>query len=227
MQQIILCKVTSRNRPNELIKCICTYLTYASNPVKLKWLFTFDENDAAYNNPTFLRLLSCIIPTAIVCFGKSNNKIHAFNRDINNCDALGQWDIIISISDDQLAEVTGWDDMIRAVMPLDLDASIWAYDGDQKNHNTMEIVGRTYYERFGYLYHPDYLTSSCDIEATEVAQKLGKQVLIDRCIIKHYNPLYYAGQSHMNAADETYHLGDGNHIADRATYLRRKAAGFP
>jgi len=43
---------------------------------------------------------------------------------------------------------------------------------------TLPILDRVYYERFGYIYHPDYLHMFCDQEMTAVAHMLGKAVTL-------------------------------------------------
>ena len=60
----------------------------------------------------------------------------------------------------------------------DTDGVLWFFDGWRKDLNTLCIIGRKYYERFGYIYHPDYKSFWCDAEFTEVANKLKKQVLL-------------------------------------------------
>lgn len=218
--KIILCKVTSRGRPNELIKCIKSYLDLAHNPTALKWLFSFDVDDEKYASLSFTDSIAHLIPGCSIAFGKSNSKIHAINRDMEHFDKMNDWHILVNISDDQLAEVEGWDKDIRETMPNDLDASLWYFDGRQERLNTMEIVGRKYYERFNYIYYPEYKSFFCDNEAHEVAESLGKLIKTGRCIIKHYH-YNWTNATHMKR-DDTYIKAEKHWSHDETLYKQRK-----
>ncbi len=216
----LLCKVTSRDRPKELIKCIKTYIDLCNNKDSLIWLFSFDSNDYKYNNVEFVNEIKSLIEFPIIIFGNSVSKIDAINRDVK---FIPTWDILVNISDDQLAEVKGWDEEIINYMPENLDASLWFNDGHQNRLNTMEIVGRKYYDRFRYIYHPLYKSFFCDNEAQDVAIKLGKLIKIDKCIIKHYHYLW--GNSHMKK-DETYIKCDSDWNCDKELFKTRKELNY-
>lgn len=186
--KIILAKVTSRDRPNKLINCISEYLRLASNPTAIKWLITLDFDDQSCNNLKFIEKLKTLVPEAYISFGKSNNKIHAINRDIEAYTSANEWHILLNISDDQLPIVQGYDQIIRDTMPNDLEYSLWFGDTWQWRINTMEIQGVNYYKRFNYIYHPSYKSFYCDNESTEVAMKLGKLIKTNKVIIKHVHP---------------------------------------
>lgn len=222
--KIILCKVTSRGRPTELITCIKSYLDKAHNPTALLWLFSFDVDDEKYASLSFTDSIAHLIPNCTIVFGKSHSKIHAINRDIEHFDKMNEWDILVNISDDQLADVEGWDKDIRETMPNDLDASLWYFDGRQTKLNTMEIVGRKYYERFGYVYYPEYKSFFCDNEAHEAAESLGKLIKTNRCIVKHYH-VGWAKETHMTH-DETYKRAEVHWAHDENLFKQRKANGF-
>lgn len=218
----ILCKVTSRGRPQELIKCIDTYLNLCENPNNLKWLFSFDKDDLLINNSEFIDLLYSKINSPIIIFGESSSKIDAINRDVNIYG--GDWDILVNISDDQLAECNGWDTQIITNMPETLDFSLWFYDGHQHRINTMEIIGRNYYDRFKYIYFPEYKSFYCDNESTDVAIKLGKMKKIDICIIKHYHYAWMQN-THMTK-DETYIKADRYWQHDSELFKKRNAMNY-
>ena len=59
----------------------------------------------------------------------------------------------------------------------DTDGVLWFNDGFQGNRlNTLCILGKKYYERFNYIYHPDYISLYCDEEQTNVARNMNKMV---------------------------------------------------
>lgn len=197
----ILCKVTSRSRPSELLYCIENHLNLASDPTALTWLFTFDTNDDKYNSVAFCDSIAHIINGDVhFVFGDSVSKIDAINRDVNEFE--GHWDILLNVSDDQIPIIKGWDSIIRDSMPNNLDASLWFSDGWQHRINTQEVIGRTYYQRDKYIYHPGFKSFFCDNLSTMVAQKRGCLLKKDQCIIKHFHP-GWSKESHMKL-DEVY-----------------------
>jgi hypothetical protein len=71
----------------------------------------------------------------------------------------------------------------------DTDGVLWFNDGYQGNRlNTLCILGKKYYDRFNYIYHPDYISVWCDNEFMDVANLLGKQIYFDDIIIRHEHP---------------------------------------
>ena len=151
-------------------------------------------------------------------FGKSESKIDAVNRDLN--DFKKEWDIIVLLSDDMVPVCLGFDDIIRNKFNEhypDFDGVTWFNDGFQKNRiNTLCILGKKYYDRFNYIYHPDYKSLYCDNEFTDVANRLGKQKYFDVVIIEHrhfsignnrerYDQLYMRNDSLMKSDEIVYH----------------------
>jgi hypothetical protein len=76
---------------------------------------------------------------------------------------------------------------MKEVYP-DTDGVLWFFDGWRKDLNTLCILGRKYYDRFGYVYHPEYKSFWSDAEFTDVATILNKQTFIDKVIIRHLHP---------------------------------------
>jgi len=156
--------------------------------------------------------------------GASESKIHAVNRDINEFDE--PWDILVVASDDMWPVAKGWDTIIRNDMAKhfpDLDGMLWYPDGFQKRITTMPIMGRRYYNRFGFVYHPSYRSFWCDNEQTAVAQAHGKIVYIDQQLFEHRHP----GNHGTAKRDETYRRADPDKPADKLNFQRRRLAGFP
>jgi len=103
-----------------------------------------------------------------------------------------------------------------------LDHVLWFNDGFQGNNlNTLCILGREYYNRFGYIYHPAYVSLFCDNEFTMVAQKLRRQTYIDRVIIRHAHPIIIkTDYDSLYAHNETFFA------KDRDTFISRAFSGF-
>lgn len=216
-------KFTSRERPKQLIDCVQKYLDLASDTSKMIFLFTFDASDPTVTEEFCKTLPSPFKRTFIsVTQGENQNKIEAINRDIDGLPI--HWDILLNISDDQLPQVKGYDDIIRTSMPDDLDASLWFHDGWQKKINTQEILGRKYYSHFNHVYYPGYKSFFCDNEATEIAAHLGKIRIFSECIVKHFHPGW--DRSLNGKRDDLYIRNDQHWNHDEELYKRRKVVNF-
>ena len=176
---MLLIKFPSRSRPSKLLYAYEKYISLAKNPEKIKTIISLDSNDSTINQE-LLEKLQKIHSKTQICIGESLGKIGAVNRDMEHA---GDYNILLLASDDMIPEYPGYDDLLREKMSVhfpDTDGVLWFNDGFQKhNLNTLCILGRKYYERFGYIYHPSYKSLWCDNEFTEVAQRLNKQVYFD------------------------------------------------
>jgi hypothetical protein len=217
MSKVILMKVTSRERPHSLIQCVNRYIELANNTNDMVWLFSFDTDDQL-TTP----IINQLPKNSEIVFGHSENKIHAINRDVNNFGS--NWDILLNISDDQLPVVKGYDETIRNFMPDHLDVSLWFNDGWQTRINTQEILGRKYYERFNYIYNPEYKSFFCDNESTLIAEKLGKLIKTNQHIIKHFHPGWDKTQKQRQ--DNLYTKNDKYWNEDQETFNKRKSINF-
>lgn len=221
-KKIILMKVTSRGRYEKLKTCVTKYLTYANDANNMFWLFTIDEDDETFKYEDFRMFLEVLgIKKFCIPTGNSNSKIHAVNRDIAFLEA--NWDILLSISDDQIPTLFGYDDIIRDAMPDSLDYSLWFSDGHQDEINTQEILGVNYYKKQGYVYYPEYKSFFCDNEATIVAEKSGKFFKSPLTIIKHFHPVWGANEFAEN--DALYQRNDTFWEHDQNLFNQRKNDG--
>ena len=216
----IVVKFPSRGRPEKLISTLKLYVENAGDASKLFFVITLDSDDPDVTYE-LISNLKAIHKGLRVDIGISGSKIKAINRDLST---LPPFDILLLASDDMIPVVKGYDDIIRRSMKRvypNTDGVLWFNDGFQKNTlNTLCILGRKYFERFGYIYHPDYISLWCDNEFTEVADRLKRQTYIDRVIIRHEHP-----DNGLGRFDETYvkNFSDGS---DKLTYERRRKRGF-
>lgn len=158
-------------------------------------------------------------------YGKSLSKIHAVNRDMDHVKDK-DWNVLLLASDDMIPQVKGYDQIILDKMAEhypDTDGVLWFNDGFVgKRLNTLSIMGRKYYDRFGYIYNPEYTSLFCDDEFMHVSQMLNKVTYFDECIIKHEHP--------MNGAsvpmDSLYRKNERFYQQDKAVFERRKAMNF-
>jgi len=164
-----------------------------------------------------------------VVYGKSESKIHAINRDLNNVGEywsdVADWDIVMVLSDDIRMTMPSWDEVIRMEMQIKFpqgDGYLHFQEKDTKRLlNVMEIMDRTYYERFGFIYHPSYKSLWCDNEKTELAKMLGRYKYIENEIFVHENPVYG-----YQPRDEMFDAQQALWGEDEQNFLARKAIRF-
>lgn len=185
----ILVKFPTFNRPKQFFNTLYEYYKKASNRNKMYFLVSIDSNDSSMNNETVLNGIKTY-PNIEVIIGESKSKIDAVNRDLDKINY--EWDIVLLASDDMIPMVNGYDNIIRNDMVenfKDLDGVLWYNDGHQQDKlNTLSILGKKYYERFGYIYYPEYKSGYCDNEFTKVSKILNKVKYFDRVIIEHQHP---------------------------------------
>lgn len=219
---MLLIKFPSRSRPEKLLYAYEKYISLAKAPEKIKSIISLDLDDPTATQDLFDKLMK-IHPATTICVGPSLGKIGAVNRDMDKAE---EYDIILLASDDMIPEYPGYDEIIRTNMTHhfpDTDGVLWFSDGFQKqNLNTLCILGRKYYQRFGYIYHPAYKSLWCDNEFTVVASNLRRQIYFDTVIIRHYHPVITKGP-----ADQLYVENEKYFNEDRQTFMKRRSNNFP
>ena len=154
-------------------------------------------------------------------YGNNKSKIEAINADLDNVD----FDILLLASDDMIPVVKGYDTIIKNNMSKlypDTDGVLWFNDGYQGNKlNTLCILGKKYYDRFGYIYNPEYISVWSDNEFMDVGNILGKQTYFDEVIIQHQHPDWGFGERDMVHTNNLV-----NESKDRQTYIKRKEKNF-
>jgi len=184
----------------------------ADNMSNIQIIVSIDDDDNMMDTYSLK-----IHPNVTVCKGSPNGKVDAINRDIPD---PATFDILLLASDDMIPIVKGYDTIIRDSMKQfypDSDGVLFFNDGFQESKlNTLVICGSKYYQRFGYIYHPDYKSLYCDNEFTDQATRLGKQTYFHQVIIRHEHP--YNLKTNV---DDLYWHNDTFMNVDRATYERR------
>ena len=182
----LLIKFPSRGRPGKFMRVFNMYRNMLSEKRDVSFLLSFDEDDATMNNFGMKNWFKSLGKNVHVHFGHSKTKIEACNADL---DKAPDFDIILLASDDMIPVQDGYDDIICSDMERhfpDTDGVLWYNDGLVGDAlNTLSIMGKKYFDRFGYIYHPDYESVYCDNEFMESSRMLGKCEYIDKVIIKH------------------------------------------
>ena len=184
----ILIKLPSRGRPEKLFRALDSIHNHISDQKYFTVSCTLDTDDAAVCNEDVVGRIS-EYPNTEIAWGTSESKIHAINRSMPE-----EFGIVCIGSDDIFFNAFGFDEMIRLEMRThfpDGDGYLHFREKDSLSAlNVMTVIDKKYYDRFGYIYHPEYLSLFADNHQMDVAKILGRYVYIDYSIMEHRNPAY-------------------------------------
>lgn len=214
----ILFKYTSRSRPQRFFEGLDSIVKNISNKDDYHILCSFDEDDSTMNTSNIVDRLRLYENLSFV-YGTSKNKVDAINRDMDTAPAF---DILVNFSDDQVITAFGFDNLIRVKMGDDTDKVLHFPDTITKDKLiTMSVMGKKYYDRFGFIYNPAYISLYCDNEFGDIANMLGKYTFVPEYIYLHNHPAYGMAQTDAQYAhtESFYHI-------DGKTYYSRKARNF-
>tara|TARA_R110001592_G_scaffold64252_1_gene197557 strand:+ start:183 stop:842 length:660 start_codon:yes stop_codon:yes gene_type:complete len=215
----LVIKFPTRGRSNKFLSVIKKYQQLLDDKTT-EIVVTCDNDDVDMNQPHVREVLSQY-KNIKLCFGDNKSKIDAINNDLEGVD----FDIILLASDDMTPVVQGFDTIIKENMLNyypDTDGILWFNDGYQgKKLNTLCILGKKYYDRFNYIYNPEYISVWSDNEFMDVGNLLGKQTYFEQIIIKHEHPDWGFGNR-----DDIHLLNSRYESHDRAIYNRRKSFNF-
>lgn len=214
-----LFKYPTLRRPEWFRRTLDKYYSMLSGHHDYGFLITLNEDDETMNNSSMRSFMDAYSHQRYK-FGNHKNKIAAINADMKGED----FDILFLISDDMQPIVPGFDGVIADLMKEhfpNLDGALHFNDGFEgaEDNITLSIMGKKLYDRFGYIYHPDYTSFFCDNEFTEEVKRMGKVKYFPEVIVKHD----YKG----GGTDATYKRNSRLGRPDKNTYARRKNLGFP
>jgi hypothetical protein len=216
--QKLLIKFPTRGRSYKFFDVLDLYVDYLHDKDNYEIIVSCDDDDTDMNRPEIIERLKTY-KNLKYYFGKNDTKIQAVNSDMEG----SEFDIVLLASDDMIPQKRGYDNIIRKDMVNtfeDGDGVLWYFDGYNRKTDTLSIMGKKYYDRFGYMYHPDYITFWADNEFQEVATRLKRIKFFDNVIIKHEHP----DNNQQVTNDSTYQK---NAISgDHAIYNRREAKNF-
>lgn len=220
----ILFKYASRSRNQKFFGGLENILNNLADLNNFCILVSLDIDDATMNNPATINKLTEYVQKypekIIVNFGHSKSKIDAINRDVNEIKDRFNFDIIVNFSDDMEFIQHSFDETIRNkffVNYPDTDGNIYFNDGFVGDRiSTMSIIGRKYYDKYNYIYHPSYFSLWCDNEYTEVAKRNQKILYFHENIFKHNHPANIGG-----FIDEQLVKTEGYSEIDRQNYEKR------
>lgn len=222
MDYKILYKFPSRSRPEKFFKAIdnISSLSFSNNYLIQA---TLDLDDESMNNAEVrakLSMYSKVIPE----WGYSKGKIDAVNRAM---DFIPTWDISVLMSDDMVFVRSSFDEVIRDAFRKnfnDLDGLAHFPDGILADRLiTLSIMGRKFYDRFGYIYYPGYWSVYADQEQHQVAMILGKHKYFPTDIVRHVHPAW-----NLAPLDELYRRNEEPtaYKKDGYLFLSRREINF-
>jgi hypothetical protein len=221
----ILLKCPTRSRPQRVMQTLQAYIRLANQPNLLGIAVSCDVDDASMTRNLVqdeIRQIMRRVGWGQIYYSNNTSKIQACNADMNRVDY--PWDIVVLVSDDMVPQVKGYDDVIRNHMLSrfpDTNGLLWFNDGCQGDKlNTLCVYGRQFYERLGYIYHPDYKSFYCDTELTDLCRTEYKDscLYVPYCIIRHEHP----GTGFADRMDALYAANQRYWSADMYTYISRK-----
>lgn len=213
----ILIKYATRGRADWFKKAMINITATLNDDENYTILVSADEDDKEMHTPQVVSFCKSMKNTILV-YGKSSSKIEATNRDMEFAE---DWDILINTSDDMCFTVKGWDNIIRQ-----RTKDIWGQSTDFFAHfndgytgdklPTMSIMGREYYNRDGYIYHPSYKSFSCDAESYYVAMMRERYHYFPEVLFLHQHPTNTPMKN-----DKTYQINSLHTPHDTSVYFER------
>lgn len=197
----------SRGRPEQ---AYATYQKWAAEADgEFEYILSIDEDDEKGGEYWNLFIIENI------CISANGTAIKA----INYAASIATGDLLVIISDDFSCQ-PHWDTLLLAELSGKSDFVLKTVDGIQSVLVTLPIMDRVWYERYGYVYNPEYLHLGCDVELTACAIMQGK-LLYSSLLFEHLH--YSTGKSPKDAINEkndlTYAHGD-------EVLARHKGEGF-
>jgi hypothetical protein len=97
--------------------------------------------------------------------------------------------VIICVADD-FKPCPGWDEKMFTLKPgwIDEDWVVHTSDGYVENLCVLSILTRIRYDRFGYVFYPEYPSLFSDTEFTEVAYREGRVIQAKHIFMEHLHP---------------------------------------
>jgi hypothetical protein len=212
----LLIKYPTRGRPDLFRRTLECYLR---DPFP-RLLVCIDADDATMNNEEMLDYLDRQ-DRVEYHVGAGRGKIRAVNAGLKEFN----WRICVVASDDMIPVRSDYGRRIVEIFDEffpEGDGVLHLNDGRTGMRlNTLPILDRKYFDRFGYVYHPAYVSLWCDNEFQAVSQRLGRAVYCPEVVIQHD----WIGTT--QPADALLIHNEKFYRQDEMTYRTRAAKGFP
>jgi hypothetical protein len=220
----ILINLASKGRPRLLCEVLDRTFDYLSGQHRA-WVFLkIDEDDHATREYERFRKLCVDRRDSLVqCYlDGPQTKISATNAGIK---MNMPWEVLVNLADDMVPVTRGFDDVIARRMNEafpHLDGALWFPDGLQSKICTMSVLGRKYYDRFGFVYPPQFKSLYADDWHTQMAQHLGRLARFPDELVSHW-------YTQWTGTDATHFENMKPDVIehDRRVFEDMKRKGFP
>lgn len=209
----------SRSRPEKFFKAIDNIIENVTHPDYFI-LVVADEDDETMNTQAIRDRLHSYGDKVFPTWGTSKSKIDAINREINQ-PYIPHWDIVCNHSDDMWIVEKGFDQHVINAYSEGFTGLLHCPDQMAREKLcTYSIMDRAYFARFGYIYHPDFISVYADNHAQLVAQQLGCYKFLNIKGIEHRHFVWGYGEK-----DELLSQTENpvNYAKDQMTFNRLKS----
>ena len=203
----------SRNRPKMAFDTIKEWLGRAKNPENIQYILSLDEDESMKDQ--YVSYLAPYKETVKICESTNRSAIDAINNGALWC----EHDLFVVVSDDFECP-QHWDEQLVQLLDGKEDYVVKTQDGTQPWIITLPIMDRTYYNRFGYIYYPEYRHMFCDTEMSHVGALLGRTIT-SNIVFPHRH--YTTGAMKKDAVNVR---NDSTWTQGEELYLERLRANF-
>ena len=161
----------SRGRPQKAFQTAKKWIENAG--CEMEYILSLDDDEPtnSIGASQYITLFNGHFPQYKLVSESNRSAIDA----INNAAKVATGNILIQIADDFDCP-PNWGKQIIEATQGKTDWILKTPDGIQKWIITLPIMDRTYYNRFGYIYFPEYLHMFCDTELSCVADLTGRKI---------------------------------------------------
>ena len=206
----------SRGRPQKAFEAFSKWLDKSEDT--FEYILSLDSDEPT-NTPNgssqYLTLFNSRYSNHRVIVNNNRSAVDA----INNAAKAATGEIIIQMADDFECPVH-WDEQIRQAVEGKTDWIMKTPNGIQSWTITLPIMDRAYYNRFGYIYYPEYLHMFCDTELSCVADLTGRRI---ECNIPFRHNHYSVTKT---TPDEVSRKADSTWIQGEKLFLERYRRNF-
>jgi hypothetical protein len=171
----------SRSRPEKSSLTFQKWMRL-SDSKKFEWIVSIDDTDALMEvYQVIYKSLDYPSNGTFVIVNNNRSCVDAINKAAE----IAKSNILLVVSDDTDC-FPGWDTALLKEVEGKTDWILKTEDGIQPYIITMPCMDRAYYNRTGYIYHPDFEHMFCDTYMTCVADITGRKIT-STLMFKHLN----------------------------------------
>ena len=214
----LLIEIAATGSADRLICVLDSYYHNLSQEIPVSVILISDWDDQSLNSSDLKPRLATY-PRLTVLSSRGKTKPEIFNQGIK--DLEDKFDILVVASDELEPAVKGYDKLIVESFTSnfpDGEGVLNTLSFGNESINRAPVMGKPYYQRFGYVYNPLYHTSFYGEELTLVSRILGKEAIETQSIWKRVAP-QVENKGALSLADaNTFQKQRRNHFdVDEAT----------